>query len=90
MIQEHKFLMREQERVDGLTNLLINLLPINGINIQSCGAWRGGFGNSKDIETDWAEYDLFDGKKKAGHYEFVKTGLYNCELDLNGFAYRQI
>ena len=84
MTQEHKFSMREQERIDGLTNLLIDILPKNGVIIQSCGAWRDGFGNSGDIQTDSASYSLFMDKQQIGHYKFVKKGIYTCELDLTG------
>lgn len=71
--------MREQERVDGLTNLLINILKKEGVNLIP----KGGARTTLDRRFDFDVYDLFIGSKQIGHYEFeLKKGKYHCILDL--------
>ena len=83
MEQYLSFSMREQERVDGLTNLLINFNK-REIELKPSGGFRDGFGNSSDIKRDWANYSMFKDEKQIGSFQFDKKGSYNCKLDLNG------
>jgi len=81
MEQEHKFFMTEQERVDGLTNLLIKTLEKEGVNLEPCGGFRTTIGK----KLDFSSYDLFSDKIQIGHYEFeLKQKRYHCILDLQG------
>ena len=90
MRQEHKFFMFEQERIDGLTRLLIQIFQQEGINLVP----RGGARTTVDRGFDFDVYDLFVGLKQVGHYEFeLNKGRYCCILDLTGVPeenYRKI
>ena len=81
MAQEHKFFMSEQERVDGLTRLLIQIFRKEGISLLP----KGGARTIIDRNFDFDVYDLFVESKQIGHYEFeLRKGRYHCILDLTG------
>ena len=83
MIQEDKFFMTEQERVDGLTNLLIKILKKEGVNLRP----KGGARTTVDKRFDFSLYVLFAGSKQIGCYEFeLKKGKYECLIDLHGLS----
>lgn len=80
MIQSHRFIINESERIRGLKDILLDLLPSKNIETAPRGSVRTSEG---DIDT--AEFAFFQRDEQVGTFEYMlMEGVYDCSLDLHG------